>query len=97
MTQYLPHKLAEFLANNYEGAIQVKKAGAEWSVLEYNKILWENVVPREKGTESTCIFTPFTSSKWSQICVRESCAPPPLLSQKQARKLEGYVPANVHC
>ena len=89
VTQYLPHKLAEFLANNYEGAIQVKKAGAEWSVLEYNKILWENVVPREKGNgKHMHLHTFHVLEMESDLCegiVRAAAAPFPKTGQKARR------------
>jgi hypothetical protein len=89
VTQYLPHKLAEFLANNYEGVIRVKKAGAVWSVSEYNKILWENVVPREQGRgKHMHLHTFHVLEMESDLCegiVRAAAAPFPKKGQKVRR------------
>ena len=89
VTQYLPHKLAEFLANDYEGVIRVKKAGAVWSVSEYNKILWENVVPREQGRgKHMHIHTFHVLEMESDLCegiVRAAAAPFPKKGQKVRR------------
>jgi hypothetical protein len=48
-TRHLPHKLAEFLGENFADQIDVKKIGGKWSVKGLNRILRRHVAARRKG------------------------------------------------
>ena len=55
VTQYLPHKLAEYIGNNLQNELGIKKEGPKWTVAELNDILHENLVPDRMGNHiHTC-------------------------------------------
>ncbi len=74
-TQYLPHKLAEFAANNFPDLIKVKKTGAQWSVDNLNRILAENFVPDPRGKHIHTFEVLEWESEMTEGVARARCSP----------------------
>ena len=56
VTQYLPHKLAEFIGTYFEEGLSIERENSQrWSVKELNNILHDNIIPDRSGTHlHTC-------------------------------------------
>jgi hypothetical protein len=50
-TQHLPHKLAEFIGNNYAAELGIHKAGSVFTVAELNGILRDHIVSDRLGKQ----------------------------------------------